>query len=519
MKSRTLSSDLTIIRKDLSRAAPAWLGLLCILLIITYTSGLILNTPQAVDETSLTLATFFAPLIAMILLGYLTRSDECCAVHALPIRRERLLVLHTVAAFLAYILPMVVYIVLTGSEYQESPLTRLLWTAVEFVFLFSISLFCMLCTGRKLGAALLYILIFIFPYLLGSILDTVYITRLPGVLLPSDYYETTPASLLWEGRSYASLVDLELHVLVNCIIISLSIYAICFVIYRRRQLEHAGDLVSVKWMNPIFATIAAYVSAVLLHNIVTTYQNEPIAIPTLFAGLALGYFFYHMLVNRSARIFTKRILIGFALLLTFALGSVYVTELDPLDRANHIPETDEIASVRVSQYKYAWEDYLAETPESIESVRRLHEKILANHQPDTGDPVDGKSVYLRYQLQNGQLLHREYIISDETLIRMTEFYLSQPYALFQVEDPQFVNISVRHDRLNNLHPVGNPDYKEFEKIFLAECQAGKMFSYDYQNHSDWSVTITTDENPHGIYISIPIAAVNTITWLEANYTN
>lgn len=512
MKSRTLSSDLTILKKDITRSAPVWLTMCVILLIRWY--GIVTPQPSYQDyedSFSTGMALFFGPILALTLFGYLCKPSECFMVHSLPIRRERLLLLHTIAGFLVYLIPMGLSIAGTRGLYAEEDLARLGWCALEFALFFGTGVLCMLLTGRKLGAALLYILLEDLNGLIVAVLQTIYVPMLPGVYLNTDMFYLNSTAVITEIRyEYITGTKVGWLVAIVCAV-TLAVYGAALILYRRRDLEHAGDLVSVRWLDPVFAAISGFVGVFILEAFVSiTVDGVPV--PVLVLGLAMGYQAYHMLSARSARVFTKKILTGLVCLTVLVVGSVYVTGLDPFGRVHHIPDTGEIESVRFSENVYAADRYTTADPEQIAALTALHQDLLEQMEENSGLPdYEGDNVFLEYTLKNGKTVQRQYVIHDDAVADQAAYFLSQPIALFGKDDPVIYSVEVR--KYGTEIESALPMKDSFLEVFLDDCRNGRMFSFGYEDNSDWDVVLY---GPRGrsAYIDIPLTAQNTIAWLE-----
>ena len=94
MKSRTLSCELTVLRKDITRFAPVWILysiLLLLILMVTYGSNFGWLITSALGGTSYALAIInfcYGLINAQLLFGDLFRGPMANALHALPLRRE-----------------------------------------------------------------------------------------------------------------------------------------------------------------------------------------------------------------------------------------------------------------------------------------------------------------------------------------------------------------------------------------------------------------------------------------------
>ena len=513
MRSKTLSSDLTILRKDLTRFAPAWLGLCAYLLIWAST---IITTGERWGDSYEPLAPIFAPIFALVVFGYLCDPTECCMVHSLPIRRERLFLIHTVAACLMFLVPTGLFCAVTRNYAIQKAIYRFLFMSLEFLFLFSIGVLSMMFTGRKIGAALLYIFIQSFTTIAGLIINNLYLPLLPGVVISEDWILLSPMFIV---NNYADFMDNTVlswedwRFLILFTLISLAILGISMLLYRRRKLEHAGDLLAVSWLNPFFAACSCLTgaSAMVLFGYDMNYMM-------LLLGSAVGYFSYWMLSKKTARVFTPKILGGFVCLIAALLGSMHLTHLDPLGRVYYVPQPNKVAEATIGQYSYDSDNFVTTDPAYIAELAALHTDIAELYIPTVQtkhEPREGRRIFITYELKNGRTIQREYQCSDQALLERAAWFLSQPEAHFKTNNPVFTSIRVRyHNEELYLDPRLLP---ELADTVMADCREGRMFDFDY-GRSGWSLSFEIADPRWYTYIDVPKDAVDTIAWLE-NYCN
>lgn len=516
MKSRTLSCEKTILRKDLTRFAPIWIGFSVILAICAYEQ---LTANYADHAEHLPTAMFFAPILGLNLFGYLTDPKECCAVHSLPIRREGLFLTHIIGAFLMYMIPLAGYTIVIASVSEVSALLRLGFSALEFGLTLAMFLFCMFITGRKIGAALLYLFLQCLPLLFTLYVDYVYLPMLPGVYMsieryaigmPGIYVGTFISDLFWgkETGSVALFVILMLSA-------TLALFGICLAMYRRRKLEHAGDLLAVQWLDPVFAVCSgltgASVFGLLFGSSISDFN------PFLFSlGLAFGYLSYWMLSKKSARVFTLRILGGLALLAAVVFGSLLLVSMDPLGRVTYVPEPEEVLSATVSEGEYSVYHYETEDPAQIAAIGSFHQQMIEEYVRNDTIGLYGNTVHVTYTLKNGRTIQRQYRIISKELREQAEWYLSQPVTYFGSDDPEITYVNARRNGENMTIPTERME--EFLEVFLEECRQGGMYSFDW-NTTDptWSLEIWVPDY-RTVYITLEVDAADTIAWLENNCT-
>lgn len=515
MKSKTLSCEMTILRKDLTRYAPMWISLSVVLFLFAF-DQLSANYPDPLEY--LPLAMFFAPIFAVNLFGYLTDPAECSAMHSLPVRREGLFLIHTAAAFLMYLVPMSVYFIATAPVMEIGFLPRLGWSALDFAYSFSISMICVLITGRKIGAALLYLFLQLLPALVAMYMEFLILPLLPGLYLTYEFLQlgVTSASVS-EFISEVFYDQVQGPICLSAVAIlavSLVLYGICLWMYRRRKLEHAGDLLAVRWLDPVFAVCSGLTGGCVIDLFFGLGGSS--FDPLLFGlGMAFGYFSYWMLSKKSARVFQPRLLAGFAALAVTVAGSVFLISMDPLDRVHYQPDPSVVQTATLSEGAYSVREYTTDDPEEIARLQALQLELLEHYEElDDDMRSHGDVIHITYTLDNGRTIQRQYKILSYDLLDRASWYLSQSVTFFETDAPEFRYVHAHR----NGSSVSFPSEKtgEFQEILLEDCRQGRMFSFD-RSYPDprWSVEIWYSDSDF-VYITIPSSAVDTIAWLTEN---
>ena len=509
MKCRTSSSDLAILKKDLTRFAPVWLGLCAYLAI--WAANLLASDEYARLFVYEPIAQIFAPIIALVLFGYLCDPKECFMVHSLPIRRERLFGIHILAGLVMFLVPTAIFCFVTRNVTDASAMYRFLFTAAEFLLLFCIAVLCMILTGRKIGAAGLYLFLMVLPDVLDAIVQDVYLPLLPGVYYSSDFYMLSPTMIVSSYANFYNEMVLQPSdwlYLGGVLLASLVILGISLLFYRKRKLECAGDLLSVSCLDPVFAVCAFLFGAVFM----TTFESGPS--PMICFGAVIGYLAYWMLSKKTARVFTKRIVLGLVALLVIFGASCIAVESDPLGRVYYVPETAQIKTASLRTSPRSSERLETSDPEMIDAILELHSDLLETDIESDWD-YDGSEFYIVYELNNGQIIQRNYACSDHDLMFRGAWLLSQPEAMLGTADPEITNVLVMHDFSDSV-TLDPALIDELSAVVLKECRSGVMFNYNYE-YSPWELTIyLAGREPVDLWI--PESAVETIAWLEANCT-
>lgn len=509
MKCRTSSSDLAILKKDLTRFAPVWLGLCAYLAI--WAVNLLTAEVYYNSYFYEPIAPIFAPILAIVLFGYLFDPKECFMVHSLPIRRERLFGIHILAGFVMFLIPTAIFCFVTRNATDTSAMYRYLFTASEFLLLFSIVTLCTMLTGRKIGAIAIYLFLLTFPAMMDTIIQDVYLSLLPGLYFSNEFYIPNPMMLVSSYADFYSeavLTATDWLYLGGVLLASLAILGASLFLYRRRKLECAGDLLSVRALEPVFAVCAFFFGAVFM----TGVRSGPS--PMVYFGAVIGYLAYWMLSKKTARVFTKKIILGLVGMLVLFTASCIVVESDPLGRVHYLPDAAQIKTASFMDSPGSVDRLETSDPAMIDVILELHGDILETEIESDWDN-DGSQFHIVYELTNGQIIQRNYICSDHDLMFRGAWLLSQPESVFGTANPKISNIVVQYD-FDDGFTIDPALIDELSAVVLKECRSGVMFNYNY-DYSPWELTVyLAGREPVDLWI--PESALETIAWLEANCT-
>lgn len=467
MRSGTSFFNATIYRKDLTRFWPLWTANLVVWLLYLPLNALMRLRSQLQHDTKtldsfarnlgdnatefgLVFAVVFGLVVAMAVFSHLYSARSANFMGALPVRREGQFVSHYLAGLTIMLAPNVLVFLLTllieaigSSVYLLSLGYWLLCITGMELFFFSFAV----CLGQFAGHLL------VLPVYYGVfnvlVLAVYYLFEL---VMNSFYYGFAGISGIWQQVAYwltpalaFSQMDCEVYRDGNQLVqnvdglIAVAVYAVAAVVlticalllYRRRHMESAGDVVAVKAMRPVFKYGVA-ACAGLFFGLVTSYALDMEEIGLMAAiilwGIA-GYFVAQMLLDKSFRVFRKwkgAVVLTGAFLLLFAVIGFDLTGYE-----DRIPAVGDVASVEISGLygnvndSGSYLDNSSDDPEVIEKVVALHQAALDHRDSEESTSVEvmymDEDYYasrkrwnftVTYTLKNGSEFSREYSVYD-----------------------------------------------------------------------------------------------------------
>ena len=509
MKSRTSFFNLTVLRKNLTRFAPLW----ALTAIVEVLCLLIAGMEESVDaalyvtmlmNSSAIWAMIYAFAVAACLFGDLFNSRICNGLHALPIRREGWLLTNLVSGFLFALIPSFVGGVVASVILEEYYWVGLLWQGtilLQFVFFFGLAVFSAICAGKGLGMLAIYVLINFMAVLIYWIADLFYQPLLPGVVLSSDAFTLFSPVVPLSGAEYVKSNYEKLPTvtfegffteswtyLYICVGVGIVFLLLSWLLYRKRHLETAGDFISYRPVKMVFLLAYTFAVGAFFHSVFGAVSEEKGNYGFLIVGVLIGWFTGWMLLERTVKVFTKRVILGFAAFGLLFAGSMGLTALDPLGVTSRIPKTEEVESVCLySQddfyyYNYGWESggwYRTEADE-IAQVQQLHQQMITMPKEENTETV---TTYIDYRLKNGKEIQRAYDVpvGSQTAKDLSNNLSNIKAVLGTNDDWENIkgNISSISIYWNGNRPTTMllPYRKEVTAVleaFEADCQAGAM---------------------------------------------
>ena len=460
MKSRTSFFNSHVLKKNLGRFAPVWIlftvaQVLCVLSLGTDNPARLardfmnLMGPVAIFHCA------YALIVAACLFGDLFDSRLCNGLHAMPMRREGWLLTGVLSGFLFALIPAVVAGGVTAALLGEYAWVALVWqgtSLLQFFFFFGVAVFSAMCAGKRLGMIAIYGIVNFLSLLIFLVVSTVYQPFLYGVVISDDWFSlfsplVEMVSHTYMEGTYDKMVgfcflrwDIDAWIyLWICAAVGAVFYLLSWPMYRKRHLETAGDFLSFRPARIFFLIAYTFGLGTFLYYFAELLGLEGNYL-FLTVGMLAGYFTGWMLLERTAKIFTKKVLVGFA---AFALafgGSIGLTVADPLGVQTYIPAAEKIESVSLyptgSSYIYTMQrDYSGwyiTDPAEIAQVQQLHSQMLAK---DNNEFAERVIMDVTYRLKNGTQVYRSYSVPAESAVaeELTVF-LSDVRAIFHTGD-------------------------------------------------------------------------------------
>lgn len=547
MKSRTSFFDCTVLKKDFTRFMPAWLLYLIGGLLIAISGALSEGAPHNLaDVLGASVGPFgvislcYGLLTAQLLYGDLFSSRLCNALHAMPLRREGWFATHFVAGLLFALVPNGIIALALMPFLGQFWFTALIWLLgmlLHYLFFFSLATLCMHLSGNRLAATALYGMLNFLSPLAMWFSNAVYRPLLYGVV-PSEepfallcpvwalggkdqwffvnHDPDCPCKNLYDGRTGDCLYRFEgwgdgwlyLGILAA---LGLVLAVVALVLYRRRQLECAGDFVAFRLVRPVFCVVYTLCFGAVLHLIGTLFDDEWYIFMSI--GLVIGYFTGRMLLGRTLRVFRGRSWAGLALIFLLFFGSLGLCRLDVLGIVRYVPKQEEVASIRLSQrlvdnLTESRADLVLTEQEDIRQLRDIHKLLIAE-----GPISDRKGKYdcltVCYVLSDGREVYRQYRPSTggEGAALLARHFLSRPEVVLGSNSLEDLLESTGEIWIGCCLLPGQSDgAKALFKALMTDCYAGRITSSMWPEDGQLlgTVDFTTKADGYGYYRNVSL---------------
>ncbi len=378
-------------------------------------------------------------LAAMAVFGFLYNSRSCGMIASTPVRREAVFC----SAYLAGALPVLaanLFIAVLNWLFTLSSgiegacifkMNAILFAvnSMEFLIFFSISAFIAMLTANIVALPVLY-LIFNFVFL-----GMEYVVRMlygmfifgysdhPDCVLefmsPLIYLFTRIGINVNISTESAAVSLTNWSALLGYIIAAVVFSVTALLLYRKRRMESAGDVIAVNSLRPVFkfcvTACAALCFGLLFFVIISTlFTSLSMSMLVLSAGLIIGafigYFASEMLLKKSFHVF-KGNWKGFVITVILCIVFAFVCVTDLFDLSSQLPDADDIEAISCNSEGRGVD---IKNRSDIEALLKVNKAIIADRDKYKGlDDTDLENtgyVSIRYKLKDGRVICRGYTL-------------------------------------------------------------------------------------------------------------
>ena len=528
MQFKTSCCNKTLLKKDLTRFAPLWgvytLGLLMLLFLTWDDKSIPFNNIYAFRTLFPNVALYngvYALAVAAMLFGDLYNTRMCYGTHALPMTRGCWFGTHILSGLLFSLIPTALMaaasIPLLNSVDLEQGWQLGFYLFVDmnlqYLTFFGIAVFAAMCAGNRFGQTAIYGMLMVGSILLYLPADALLAPLLFGVTLNSDpyamlspFYSLMSSDLIVIDDRSEMLADGTLWCHGSFTLgygwptvfllagLGLVFLVLAYLLYRRRNLESAGDFLAVPRLRPVIGGCLAVMgasAALAVLELFGYYGSYDLTeqLGLAFVGLTVGWFAGQMFLERSTRVFGPKKWAGLLVMLALAAGVMGLTKLDPLGIDDWVPEASEIKGARING------SYYVDTPEELAQVIQVQEFALEEHlteedvesylATDDANLPKFARIQIVYTKSNGMGAIREYYVPSDSqagdLLRSLTSKVSFVFGCDEITSPQKLmacvgkpdNISVSGYKLPEELLTEETVRSLFEAV-IADCEEGTL---------------------------------------------
>ena len=586
MKLKVCFCNKTVLKTDITRFAPVWasylLGLaMMVLLQFSGGSDDAAKTSIVYDFNRLCMLGvgingLYALVVVQALFGDLLNPRLCNALHAMPVTRDGYYGAHLIAGLLFALVPNCLVLLPTSlllpRQVASVSLLALLALSLQYIFYLGTALTAVQLAGNRIGMVLIYgilnfatVLLYWFvamvfiPLTYGKDISISWVARIcPTVAMYEGTYFAPVDHSYYIGDTYhyvfdgISMGDVWLKAAV-CAGLGVVCMAIAQLLYRKRRLETAGDLVAYSILSPFFLALYTLTVAAFLHLAVTQLTQGAISeyffLPL---GLIAGYVTGLMLLRRTSRVFRWRLLVPLGGILAVCALCVLSIATDAFHVIRRVPDVQDVQSVVLApvQMSYSNAALTLTEKDEIEDILAYHQGALRNWQKQVGDcllqrdghwsPGDYYNIQLRYTLKNGSTFQRRYFLEKENpAYDRLKPYLSSPELSLGMDESTFRAAVANAGSGNSyFYAVDGgaiadkcrefTNFAGLANAVLADCQEGNLMTLTLHtpagkdSDSDYKIQgwlgILYDNEEQYLNISLTDKCTHTLYWISTHGT-
>ena len=366
----------------------------------------------------------FGVLAAMAVCSHLYTTRSCNFTAALPPKRTALFATHYLTGLLWLVVPVAVMTLMASFLAIGCSLSGfasgLALVCMQTLFFYSFAVLCGMLTGHLLALPVFY---GIFNGLVGglwyllTLLFREFYFGYPGslVAVPAWVEWFTPA---WQLFSYGS-PDAGYGMSAVYAGVGIVFALAAWLLYVKRPMERAGDVVIWAGLRPVFRYGVALCSGLALGSLtrlVLGLDELGLAVSVMLWGVA-GCFVGQMFLSKSVRVL--RYWKGASAVALSFVALFGVIQLDLTGYETQVPDPDDVASVTLSGLSSLPVDTASDflnistsDSEAISLLTQLHQQLVDQFDTDDFDwSCDSSTTLdLSYTLANGTRISRSYLV-------------------------------------------------------------------------------------------------------------
>ena len=299
--------------------------------------------------------------------------------------------------------------------------------------------------------------------------------------------------------------------------VGLGFALLAFLLFRKRHLETAGDVIAVSFLKPVFLYALSLGSGIVLGWLLSAYlfyngQNRFLTmLICMLLGTALGYWAGQMLLHKSLRVLSKGNWVRCGAVMLVVAAGMLGCRYDIAGFSRYVPDAADVQSVMMG-----YGGGIVTDREIIEETVALHQQIVDQRyviEAEAARADWAPSFRITYQLQDGSYVLRSFSLPVDGFDYETADRSSLAWAASELKnDPKVLeakyfpaNGAPAYDRWRVEYYVEDGSYmeqlnltydqgKQLADAIRADIEAGTLggdgISWPYQAFSGLDVILT-----------------------------
>lgn len=371
---------------------------------------------------------FIVPVfLAVIVFRYMQNPKSMVTVHTMPYSRLDLYVNNVISGLILLIVPILLntallsYIelfVTNGILFEAGIIMKCLWISLLVsITLFSITVAVGMVTGSSIAQIIFTYIINFLPAGIIVILNFLLNGIIYGFTGVSEDNVNELAKLSPIVQTlFLSRKDSLNEFLVPDIVLIVLTLVIGYFIYKYRNLEDAGEVISGKFIKPIFkygVTVCVMLVGVIYVKGIFEVENPNFLVYILFA--LFGYVVAEMLLKKSFKVLNSyKGFIGFVGVFAIVVACVH---FDVFGYESFVPKAQDIecftlgsSKSNIETYKYSGNKAgVLTSDENIGRIVNINKAIVANKEENRKEE---DIISINYLLNNGKIISRTYKVNE-----------------------------------------------------------------------------------------------------------
>lgn len=422
MKSKTSFFNFTVFKKTVLRFIPIWAGYMFIWLLLMpmtyinnyYADSIQFQIAETIQYSSVVMPFVFGGICALTVFSYLYSQRSAVMFHSLPVSRDGLFVTNYLAGLSFMIIPNIIIYLLTalttysqhGVSMQEVMTALNTWlavTSINCLFFYSLAVLLGMIVGSWFILPVIYLILnftaTVIEYIITAGMELMIYGYMQG---ESGFTFLSPAAYMLEKfRFYkysggVRVLHVEKHVylyLIALVLVALTFAVLSYIIYKKRNVETAGEIISVKCLRPVFkygfAVGCSLVIGATAFSIIG-YDNKITLLVSMIIGGIIGYLIATMAMNKSFKLKGKA-LKELSIFIAVIVLIFTVFALDLFGMEGYIPPKSSIedATVWISGNEVS----VSKGDITLQDFIDLHKQVLKQKEESQDATSDGKQAH------------------------------------------------------------------------------------------------------------------------------